>query len=47
MTSLEAKNMPQSDAIIIIEDVFLKLNQVPGTMGKMIQEKDEWCFRDK
>jgi len=39
MTSLEEKNMPLSDAIKIIEDVFLKLNQVPGTVGKMIQEK--------
>jgi len=39
MTSLEAKNMPLSDAIKIIEDVFLKLNQVPGTVGKMIHEK--------
>ncbi|XP_022180013.1 uncharacterized protein LOC111040403 [Myzus persicae] len=39
MTSLEAKNIPLSDAIKLIEDVFFKLNLVPGTVGKMIQEK--------
>ncbi|KAL4119162.1 hypothetical protein QTP88_012008 [Uroleucon formosanum] len=39
MNSLEAKHMPLSDAAKIIEDVFLKLNQVPGTVGKMVQEK--------
>lgn len=39
MTSLEVKHMPLSDAVKIIEDVFLKLNQVPGTVGKMIQGK--------
>jgi len=39
MTCLEAKHMPLSDAVKIIEDVFLKLNQVPGTVRKMIQGK--------
>jgi len=39
MTGLEAKNIPLSDAIKIIDNVFLKLNQVPGTVGKMVQEK--------
>lgn len=39
MTGLEAKNIPLSDAIKIIDNVFLKLNQIPGTVGKMVQEK--------
>ena len=38
MTGLEAKNIPLSDAIKI-DNVFLKLNQVPGTVGRMVQEK--------
>ncbi|KAL4112216.1 hypothetical protein QTP88_016047 [Uroleucon formosanum] len=39
MNSLEAKHMPLSDAKKIIEGVFLKLNQVPGTVEKMVREK--------
>lgn len=41
MTSLEAKNIPLSVAIKIVEDVFLNFNQVSGTVGKMVQEKYE------
>lgn len=39
ITHLEAKNMPLSDGIEIIENAYLKLSQTTGSVGKLVQRK--------
>jgi len=39
ITSLEAKNILLSHAIDTVQKINLKLNQVPGPIGKIVKEK--------
>jgi len=39
ITRLEAKNMPLSDGIEIIENAYLKLSQTTGSVGKLVLRK--------